>query len=185
MKKCFVFTVKDIVEIAMLVAAAIVLDLPFLKIRIGSNGGSISFSMIPLFLIAFRKGLFKGFIGIGVVYGLITCFIDGWGIQTYPLDYLLGYGSLSIVGLFSNLVFPKNVDKYSFKGIMYLILSIAVAAFLRLCFATLSGIVIYELDFVGSLVYNIIYVLPSSVIAIALLIVLYKPILAINRSFPC
>lgn len=184
MKKYFVFTVRDIVETAMLVALAIILDLPGLKISIGTNGGSISFSIIPLLLLAFRKGPFKGFIGIGIVYGLMTCLIDGWGIQTYPFDYLLAYGSLSIVGFFSNIVFPENANKYSIKGILFLFVSVLLATFFRLCFSTLSGIILYELDFVGSLVYNILYVLPSSGVAIVVLIILYRPILAINRAFP-
>lgn len=184
MKKYFVFSVKDIVEIAMLVAMAIVLDLPGLKIHIGTNGGSISFSIVPLFILAFRKGVFKGFIGIGIVYGLLTCFIDGWGIQTYPFDYLLAYGSLSIVGLFRKYVFPENADNYSFKRIMFLLISVILATFLRLVFSTMSGMILYELNFVGSISYNALYVLPSSGAAIVLLIVLYKPILAVNRSFP-
>lgn len=183
MKKYFVFSVKDIVEIAMLVAVAIVLDLPFLKIRIGSNGGSISFSVIPLFILAYRKGFFKGFIGIGVVYGLLTCLIDGWGFQTYPFDYLLGYGSLSLVGLFSPLCFPKNENKYSIYGILFVIISILVASVCRLLFSTISGIIFYELNFISSLAYNSLYILPSSGIAIAVIIVLYKPILSVNRTF--
>lgn len=184
MKKYFVFSVKDIVEIAMLVAIAIVLDLPGLKISIGSSGGSISFSIIPLFILAYRKGIFKGFIGIGIVYGLMTCLIDGWGIQTYPFDYLLAYGSLSIVGLFGNVAFPKDANNYSVKGIIFIFISILIATFLRLSFSTLSGIILYELDFVGSLVYNCLYVLPSSGVAITILIILYRPILAVNRAFP-
>lgn len=184
MKKYFIFTTKDIVEIAMLVAIAVALDLPFFKITIGANGGSISLSTLPLLILSYRKGIFKGFIGTGIVYGLLTCFIDGWGIQTYPFDYLLGFGSLSIVGLFSELVFPKKANTYTLKGIIFLIISIMLATFLRLCFAIISGNLFYELDLVGSFIYNITYILPSSGIILILLIILYKPILSVNRSFP-
>ena len=49
-KDKILFTVKDICEIAMLCAIAIVLSV-FCEIKVGANGGSIGFGMIPLFLI--------------------------------------------------------------------------------------------------------------------------------------
>ena len=75
--------IKDIVEIAIFVSFAIVLDLPFFKIRIGANGGSISLVMIPLCIIALRKGTIKGFIAAGFVYGILNCLLDGYGIVYY------------------------------------------------------------------------------------------------------
>ena len=45
------YTVQEICETAILVALAVVLD-QFLKIQIQANGGSISFSALPLFIIA-------------------------------------------------------------------------------------------------------------------------------------
>ena len=55
----FKFSVRDIAEIAVLCALAVVLD-KFGKIPIGSTGGSINISTVPLFIIAFRHGWFKG-----------------------------------------------------------------------------------------------------------------------------
>ena len=72
MKKTFGFTVKDIAEIAILSARAIVLD-RVVRIPLGATGGSINISMVPLYVIALRHGWFKSFIAGGIVYGLITC----------------------------------------------------------------------------------------------------------------
>ena len=61
--------IRDMVEIAMFCAMAIVLDLTFFKIRIGQNGGSISLVMLPLSFLCVRKGFVKGFMekkGFGV-----------------------------------------------------------------------------------------------------------------------
>ena len=55
MKKTFGFNVHDMVEIAMLVALAIILD-QFLKISIGATGGSINLAALPLLIISFRHG---------------------------------------------------------------------------------------------------------------------------------
>ena len=43
-------TILEIAEIGVFVSFAIIFDLPFLKIKIGSNGGSISLVIIPLLL---------------------------------------------------------------------------------------------------------------------------------------
>lgn len=175
------YSTYDIVEGAMLIAIAIALDLPGLKIRLGSGGGSISFTCVPLLILALRQGPIKGFIGAGIVYGLITCLLDGWGLFTYPFDYLLGYGSLCIVGFFKPLIFAN--EKITFKGILFLSLGIVISIFVRLCAGTLSSIVLYEYKFVAALTYNIIYILPSGGISLALILLLYKPLLMIDRHF--
>lgn len=173
------FSIKDIVETAMLVALAIALDLPGLKIRIGASGGSISFTMIPLFILALRQGFTKGFLSIGIVYGFTTCLIDGWGLYTYPFDYLLAYGFLSIVGFFKSYLLDK-VEKPKIKHYIILASSIVGATTLRLLFSTLSGIILYETEFVASLTYNMLYVLPSGGVALAAMLLLYRPLLKIN-----
>ena len=99
--------IRDMVEIAMFCAMAIVLDLTFFKIRIGQNGGSISLVMLPLSFLCVRKGFVKGFIGCGIVFGFLSCLLDGYGLVTYPLDYLGAFGSISIVGLFTTLKFSR------------------------------------------------------------------------------
>ena len=177
------FQVRDIAEMAMLIALAIGLDLPGLKIRVGVNGGSISFTMVPLLILALRLGMFKGFIGAGIIYGAITSMLDGWGMQYYLFDYLLAYGSLSVIGLFSPLIFKKE-NKTVWLSIIFLVIGVVVAVTLRLAFATLSGMIFYETSFVESLAYNALYILPSGGGALALLLLLYKPLEMINKRFP-
>lgn len=129
----FKFSVRDIVEIAVMCALAVVLD-KFVKIPIGSTGGSINISAVPLFLIAFRHGWFKGFIASGIVFGLITCILDGYGFQYFPLEYLLAFGSIALGGLFGKMIF-KYFTKKSVTGgiinkimlVLVLIVSVAVA----------------------------------------------------------
>ena len=77
----FGFSVKDIVEISMLVAISILLD-KFVKIPFGLTGGSINIAMVPLFVISLRHGWFKTLISCGVVFGFITCLLDDYGLFT-------------------------------------------------------------------------------------------------------
>ena len=166
-------TIRDMVEIAMFSAMALVLDLTFFKFRIGQNGGSISMVMLPLSFMCVRKGFIKGFIGCGLVFGFLSCLIDGYGIITYPLDYLGAFGSIAIVGLFRTFKF------YRFKlPIQEVILGglFIVAVAFRLMFATISGMVLYATPLIGSLSYNAAYVLPSAGFVLAALLILYKPI---------
>ena len=165
--------IRDMVEIAMFSALAIVLDLTFFKIRIGQNGGSISLVMLPLAFMCYRQGFFKGLIGCGIVFGFLSCLIDGYGIVTYPLDYLGAFGSMAIVGLFKTFKFSKF--RFAIQEILLGALFIA-AVCLRLFFATLSGIILYSTPFVGSLTYNASYILPSAGFSLVALLVLHKPI---------
>lgn len=176
------YTVYEIVEAAMLIGIAVLLDLDGLKISLGANGGSISFTTIPLVILALRQGAIKGFIGIGIIYGLITCLIDGWGLQTYPFDYFLAYGVFALFGLFKTLIIRED-GKYNVKSVVFIVIASLITVSLRLLFSTISGVIIYEMSFKASLLYNILYVLPSGGVALVVLIALYKPLCMIERMY--
>lgn len=178
------FQINEIVEIAMLVALAVILDLPFLKIKVVEAGGSISFIMVPLAIIALRHGLVKGFIANGIIFGLTTCLIDGYGFFTFPFDYLLGFGSIAVVGLFKQFILQEGNKKLNWKGVLFLSLSFILGMIGRTLSSTISGIVFYGLDFLGSLVYQLTYLGPSMLICLVALILLYKPLLIVNSLFP-
>ena len=165
--------IRDMVEIAMFSAMAIVLDLTFFKFRIGQNGGSISMVMLPLSFMCVRKGFIKGFIGCGIIFGFLSCLIDGYGIVTYPLDYLGAFGSIAIVGLFKTFKFDRF--KLVIQEVLIAVLFVVAVTF-RLGFATISGMVLYDTPFLGSLGYNAGYILPSAGFVLAALLILYKPI---------
>ena len=175
-------SINDIVEIGIFVSLAVVLDLAFFKIRIGAQGGSISLAMLPLFIISLRKGFFKGFVASGIIFGLITCLTDNYGFITYPFDYLLGFGSIAIVGFFNKFIFPSNYN-FTLKGLIFLIIGFLISMLARLTFSTISGIVIYGLNFGGSIIYQLTYLGPSAGIVLAILILLYKPLLIINKRY--
>ena len=161
----------------LLVAAAIILDLPFIKFKIFANGGSITFAMLPLFILSLRQGPIKGFIGAGIIFGCLDCLIDGNPIASIPLDYLLGYGSAALLG-FTEFICHEKLDLK--KYIVCAILCLA-ATFLRLVAGTLSGMLLWETPFVESLIYNMTYILPTGGFALVGLLILLKPNEIIGR----
>lgn len=178
------FSVRDMIEIAMLIGLAIILDLSFLKFKIVPNGGSVSFVMVPLIIIALRHGFVKGFISTGIIFGLTTCLLDGYGFFTFPFDYLLGFGSMAFAGLFKKYILQKDKSKFTFIGVLTLLLSFVVAVVGRTLSSTISGMLFYGLGFLDSLIYQLTYLGPSALICLVALALLYKPLLIINRLYP-
>lgn len=174
-------TVQDITEMGMLIAIA--LGLNFIKLFQMPTGGSVNFQMLPLFILAIRKGPVKSFIGAGIIYGLVSCMTDGYGFATYPFDYVLGFGSVCIIGFFTPFLF-KEKGTYGIKGMVILFLACAISTSLRFIAGTISSMVIYDVDLVGSLIYNSLYVYISGLICTVVLLALYGPIKIVNKRFP-
>lgn len=178
------FQTSEIVEMAMFVSLAVILDLPGFKIRLGAAGGSISLTMLPLLIFSLRHGVLKGFIASGVIYGFLTSVLDGWGFVYYPFDYLLGYGAMSLVGFFKPFILNHKISRLNLKGVLFLILGIVISIVGRLFASTLSGMIYYEYTFFASLIYNVSYLLPSALIVIASFILLYGVLIRLDNMFP-
>ena len=179
MRQKVLFSVRDICEIALLCSLAIVLGF-FCEIKVGQNGGSIGFSMVPLLFICYRHGVLKGFIASAIIYGFASCLYDGYGLHCYPFDYFLAYGSLAIVSLFYKKIFNnKNYSRY-----IYLNISILLAGFLRLAFHVISGMILWDTEFVGSLIYNVLYVGPSCAICMVVFSLFLKPLTSLDKLHP-
>jgi len=179
--------VQAITEDGILIALAFVFN--FIKLPISTGAGSVNLQMLPLFLIALRRGPLHGFISGGIVYGMLTCLTEGYGLFTYPFDYLVGFGSVAVLGFFSKLIMPSSVDAvswghYSLKGELYLLLAGVLATLLRFLGSSVSSMVFYQLSFPAACLYNAIYIPVSGAIALGVLLVLYGPLCHINAMFP-
>lgn len=176
------FSVRDMVESAVLIAMAVGLN--FIKLFPAPTGGSVNLQMLPLMIIAFRHGPTKGFLCGGIVYGLITCLTDGYGFEFFPFDYLVGFGSVAICGFFKNKVFPAGQKGYAVKGEIYLFIAAALSTFVRFIGGSVSSMVYYNYTFIAAITYNAAYVFISGGIAIAVIMALYGPLCRINSMFP-
>jgi thiamine transporter len=176
------FSTKDITESGVLIAAALALN--FIRLFPAPTGGSVNLQMLPLFILAIRKGPVKAFVGCGIVYGLISCLTDGYGFATFPFDYLLGIGSTAILGLFSKQILNENIENYNLKGELFLFIGVALATTMRFVAGTISSMLIYDYEIVPAMIYNVGYIFISGAIALAVIMALYGPISKINKQFP-
>ncbi|WP_163970845.1 energy-coupled thiamine transporter ThiT [Oceanobacillus halotolerans] len=171
-----------LVEVAIFTALALALDLaPFLSFKIWAQGGSISFAMIPIFIVAFRWGL-KG--------GLLSGFL--WGVLQLPLgayiltplqgfiDYIVAFTVLGLAGIFANQV-KKGVEEGNTKKYLsYITYGVLLASTLRFIAHFTAGVVFFEsaIDsiesvWVYSLLYNISYMLPSFILSTVIVFFLF------------
>lgn len=174
-------TIKEIVEEGVLIALAFVLN--FIKIPIGPTGGSINFQMLPLMIIALRHGPQHGFIAGGIIYGLLTCLTDGYGFACYPFDYLIGFGSVAVMGFFRKQIFGEDQKGYNAKGIIFILIAATLTTTVRYIGSNVSSIVVYGLNLKGALTYNAFYIPLSGLISALALIAMYGPLVQINRHF--
>jgi thiamine transporter ThiT len=176
------FNVRDMAEIGILSAAAI--GLQFIRIPLSGGAGSINLGLIPLFVIALRHGPTKGFIAGAFIYGFITCLTDGYGLFTYPLDYLVGFGSCAALGFFSKLVFTGDKKGWSALGFVWIAVGCVLATFIRFVGSSASSMVNYGYDFIPALQYNVIYIPVTGADSLAAMEMLYIPLARLNVFFP-
>ena len=171
--------IRALTEGAMLVAAAQVLSL--VKLYEFPQGGSVTAAMFPVLLYAVRWGLGRGLL-VCFAYGLLDMLLGGgyaWGWQSILLDYLVAYTALAVGGFFRGKawgIFPcvaigclGRFAVHYFSGItLYRILE-------PTGIEGLEGLGVFTNPHVYSIVYNGVYMLPNTVIALVLAAVLYVP----------
>ncbi|NQN49838.1 energy-coupled thiamine transporter ThiT [Streptococcus suis] len=164
-------------EIAIFSAIALVFDkLPLFTMP---QGGSVSLVMLPILLVALRHGITTGLLTGGIV-GTIQLFYGGYFLNIFQvfLDYALSYAGIGLAGLLAPLL-TKQKDLR--QAALIISLSGLLGGSIRLLATFLSGIIFYA-DYATpgmpvwlySFTYNISYILPSTIIACVLLILLYK-----------
>ena len=163
-------------EGAIMVALSQILS--YIKLMELPNGGSLTPAMFPILLFAVRWGLKDGLLA-GFVFGLLQLIFDGayaWGWQSMLLDYLVAFPPLGLAGLF------KGKKWGIFAGTVLGCLGRFIVHFI-------SGITIYRIyaptEILGtvfdepnlySLVYNGSYMLPNTILALAIAGLLYAPL---------
>ena len=167
-------------EGAVFIAAALALS--YLKVPVGfvfgGFGGSIDFVMLPLLVFAVRRGGVWG-AGAGLLFGTLKFFVAGGAAvnwQSMLLDYTLAYGAVGLGGFLRRAKRP-------------LLSATIMGCLARFAVHFLSGVTIYaqymperflELTmtepWIYSLLYNGSYMLFNTLLALALALLLERPL---------
>ena len=171
---------KKLVEMSILVALAFVLDY-VANIYSGwfwPFGGSISISLVPLAVIAFRYGWVAGFLS-GFTMGLLQLLTGAYIMHPIQVlfDYPLPYAVLGFAGFFAGKVNAVEVGRRS----LYIWLATGIGSIARLVCHIISGVVFFA-DYapegmnpvVYSVGYNTPFVLASYILSAIILVILYK-----------
>lgn len=171
---------RIVCEGAICVALALVLS--YLKIPIGGGfggwGGSIDLVMLPLIVYAVHRGFGWG-LGAGIVFGTLKFFFAGGAAvnwQSMLLDYSVAYAFVGFAG-------AVRGRKHALP------LGAILGCAGRFLIHFFSGVTIYAIliptEILGlvtgsaalySLLYNATYMLPNTVLALILCVLLQKPL---------
>jgi len=184
--------VLAMLETGIMISIALILDLVFGEIYSFPMGGSISLSMLPIFIVAARRGLKYGLVA-GVLFGVLQTLIKVYflSIPQYVMDYLVSFMVIGFAGLVK--------DSLNKPG--RLTLSIVLGSFLRLVSASITGLIYWrsfipdEIGFMDQLfggsifglfstengaiifaafLYNSLYLVPSAILCVIVGLILQK-----------
>ena len=178
--------IQVMVEIALAVALAAVLNA--IRLWTMPMGGTVALNMVPIFVLALRRGLWPGMIA-GALYGFVDLMLDPQ--IYYPLqvllDYPVAYSLVGLAGLGSNVWHAKAAEGESMQAAGIALPFIVLGAFGRFAAHWLSGVVFFA-QFAGdqpvwlySLLYNGTYILPSLILSAAVTVAIL-PVL--ERAVP-
>lgn len=179
-----------LVEVSIFAGLALILD--FISIKGWTQGGSISLAMVPVFLIAFRRGL-RGGLLTGLLFGILQLITNPYfmSIIQVVIDYGAAFTSLGLAGLVSRKIKQSTELGQNAKVILFIVVGTFIGSLFRFLSHYVAGITFYaEYAPEGtpvplySLVYNGSYMLPNfilSAIVMILLINASKRLLQINK----
>ncbi|WP_156290521.1 energy-coupled thiamine transporter ThiT [Oceanobacillus salinisoli] len=169
-----------LVEVAIFTALALLLDILPISFKIWAQGGSVSFAMIPIFIVAFRWGL-KGGLLSGFLWGILQFATGAYVIHPVQgfIDYALAFTVLGFAGVFAKQI-QKNVKEGNTKAYLtYITLGVFLGSVLRFFAHYAAGIVFFGSAVEGqpawlySLIYNGSYMLPSFILSAVVVFFLF------------
>ena len=160
---------KSLAFAALSIALSFILS--YIKIFRMPNSGSVTLaSMLPLMLFAASYGVGPGLLA-GAAYGLLQYLQGGYFVHPiqFLLDYPIAFALIGLAGLYKYM--PKAWSQWSIYAAMVL------GALGRCLSAPLAGIFYWETAPWASLVYNGAYLVPDTLICIALAIFVGKRVI--------
>jgi thiamine transporter len=162
---------RTLVEIALTIALSAVLGVALRAFRMPA-GGSISLEMLPIVVLALRRGTLPAVIA-GALYGLVNYSLDPFFVHwaQVVLDYPVAHGLVGLAGVVRPL-WRAGVDRGRAPGAGWFaaLPAALIGSAFRLSAAWVSGWVFFATNapagqpaWLYSLAYNVAYLAPSAV----------------------
>jgi thiamine transporter len=182
--------VRTVVEAGLTIALFVVVQYLGIRLPINIAGGSISLGMLPIVVLAIRRGPV-----IGIFTGALCGVLDYWLLEPFfvhpaqvVLDYPIAFGAVGLAGLGAR--FARSMaaarDSVSSGGVAAGLALVGACG--RFVAHYVSGMIFFGANapagqpvWLYSLVYNASYMVPSA-IAVAILAAIIVP--ALNRAVP-
>lgn len=147
------------VEAAFFAAFAMILDfLPSIKL---SPAISISFAMVPIFILAFRRGMLAGILA-GFLWGLLQVMLgDAYYLAPlqFFIEYFLAFASVGFAGLLSSLIQRSFEKEHKKTALAWVVAATFVGSIARYFWHFLAGVIFwgdYAPEGTSPLVYSFI-----------------------------
>ncbi len=175
---------RVLVETAIIVAMAFVIEVVFKAIPSMPFGGGYSLAALPIIILSWRRGIVPGVVA-GFIFSILNMFLDGFSpaawaitwqvfIAAMFLDYFIAFGVLGLAGILKK-PFGNSIIVFS-AGIL-------LANGLRFIMHLISGIVLWsewapegQSAFMYSFIYNGTYMLPNAILCLIVGIAIFTPL---------
>lgn len=167
-----------LVEMSLTVALSVVLSMFAVRLPINFAGGTISLSMVPLLVLALRRGLAPGLIA-GAIFGCADYLVEPFFVAPIQvlLDYPVAFGAVGLAGL--GAARYRRISALSPVGaVRWAVPYMLLGGLARFAAAWTSGVVFFGQNapagqpvWLYSLVYNLSYLVPSIALSVAVAVV--------------
>ncbi|WP_020061393.1 energy-coupled thiamine transporter ThiT [Bacillus sp. 123MFChir2] len=172
---------QAMIEAAILAAFALVIDILPLSIKL-QPGGSISFAMIPIFIIAYRWGFKVSFLS-GLVWGLLQIVAGDASIFTPVqafIEYFIAFSFIGFAGLFHEPIQQSIANGQKTKAITYIIIATFIGSLARYFWHFIAGFIFFgqyapkgQSAVLYSFIFNGVTMIGSFVLCAVLLVALF------------
>lgn len=164
---------RVLVEIALAAALGGVFHVVSIQLPINVAGGEIAFTMLPIVVVALRRGVGAG-VACGILVGVIGLLYKPYIVHPAQvvLDYPLAFGLVGLSGLLARPVKTALASRRRSIGMGLAAVAVVFGGLARLAAHFVSGIVFFGSSapegqpvWLYSIMYNATYMLPSIVIS--------------------
>ncbi|RFB10613.1 energy-coupled thiamine transporter ThiT [Bacillus sp. HNG] len=134
---------QAMIEAAIFAALALVLDLlPSIDI---TPAISISFAMVPVFIIALRWGIKIGMLS-GLLWGLLQLVFDPWIVHPVQaiMEYIIAFSFIGLGGIFKSIVQESLKNDQKSKALIAITFAIFIGSLARYFWHFLAGFIFIE-----------------------------------------